>query len=342
MWLHYSPKGAATTPSSQNFDYLGFIALSDNSSTNFQSRELQSVTVTPRIGTHIKLRFGSPYGNKYNDHGQLALIAVNILGTELTQQDLKSSLPSSSGSNAQQSMSDADNAISSICDDLSFSMYVEESVAEVIREMETKKSKAVGDERFEYARKLKLCMNVLRQAGERLGRYSLAKRQAVHHEDFTTARLRKEQIEIYRTSVFEQLLAEQLLEKDGEQNPENDNCSELYASKPSLPSPPSLQDVASSLSGETSGTPTPGAVKQLMSKPSDCESTPSPSDNQSQPVATAPAAKPVVPSSPNLNQLGRSPSRGSPSMGSLRRRNKSAPRNSYEDYDERCVPALRQ
>lgn len=71
------------------------------------------------------------------------------------------------------------------------------------------------DERFEYARKLKLCMNVLRQAGERLGRYALAKRQAVHHEDFTTARLRKEQIEMYRNSVFQQLLVNQLLETDG-------------------------------------------------------------------------------------------------------------------------------
>jgi len=71
------------------------------------------------------------------------------------------------------------------------------------------------DERFEYARKLKLCMSVLRSAGERLGRYALAKRQAVQQEDFTTARLRKEQIEIYRNAVFEQLQVIKLLEKDG-------------------------------------------------------------------------------------------------------------------------------
>lgn len=73
-------------------------------------------------------------------------------------------------------------------------------------------SKIFADERFEYARKLKLCMSSLRSAGERLGRYALAKRQAVQQEDFMTAKLRKEQIEIYRKSVFAQLQVEKLLE----------------------------------------------------------------------------------------------------------------------------------
>lgn len=72
-----------------------------------------------------------------------------------------------------------------------------------------------ADERFEYARKLKLCMTALRNAGERIGRYSLAKRQAVQLEDFITAKLRKEQIELYRRLVFEYLLVDTLLESDG-------------------------------------------------------------------------------------------------------------------------------
>lgn len=37
-----------------------------------------------------------------------------------------------------------ENALASICDDLSFSMYVEESTVETIRELEAKKSKAVN------------------------------------------------------------------------------------------------------------------------------------------------------------------------------------------------------
>lgn len=58
-------------------------------------------------------------------------------------------------------------------------------------------------------------MTVLRSAGERLGRYALAKRQAVQQEDFITAKLRKEQIEIYRKSVFQQLMVDKLLEPNG-------------------------------------------------------------------------------------------------------------------------------
>lgn len=37
-----------------------------------------------------------------------------------------------------------ETALASICDDLSFSMYVEESIVETIRELEQKKGKAVN------------------------------------------------------------------------------------------------------------------------------------------------------------------------------------------------------
>lgn len=37
-----------------------------------------------------------------------------------------------------------ETALASICDDLSFSMYVEESIVETIRELEQKKTKAVN------------------------------------------------------------------------------------------------------------------------------------------------------------------------------------------------------
>lgn len=71
LWIHQSTRGAPTTPSSQTYDFLGFIALSDNSATNFKSRELQSVPVGPKKGTHLKLRFGSPYPNDLNKSNQV-------------------------------------------------------------------------------------------------------------------------------------------------------------------------------------------------------------------------------------------------------------------------------
>ncbi|XP_055681198.1 centrosomal protein of 104 kDa isoform X1 [Lutzomyia longipalpis] len=307
LWLHNAPKDSPTTPSSQNFEYLGFIALSDNSASQYKSRELQSVTVNPRMGTHMKLRMGAPYSNDLNHAHQVALIGINVLGMESEDE-----APGPAG---------APETLASICDCLSFSMYVEETICDVVRELEAKKGRAVIEERFEYARKLKLCMSALRSAGERLGRYALAKRQAVTQEDFSTARLRKEQIELYRNAVFGQLEVEKLLEKGG-QLPENDLVSPIYISKPILPSPMSLQEVAT----------------LLLSDPKEQQHSPKPPHPKSSDAGKQDESY----FSPQLSKIGRSPSRNSPTnTGSMRRRNKSAPRNSYEDYEERTLPTLR-
>lgn len=341
--------------------------MANNSSTNYKSRELQSVPVGPKKGTHLKLRIGAAHPTELNPHGQVALIAVNVLGEDLSKEHATQFIQNINNERTE-------SAIASICDDLSFSMYVEESMADMVRKMEQKKAKAVNgeqqcssnkqdrkknfiifyfsiaDERFEYARKLKLCMGALRSAGERLGRYSLAKRQAVQQEDFMTAKLRKEQIEMYRNAVFEQLQVEVLLEPNGvsigvgptsdgqhvasqscffsysvfcQICPQNDAVSELYAQKPSLPSPPSLQDVASTLTTEStfaSLTLSPKSVHRENSAPDHAGLV------TYKPPAIASSPKRSTPSTPN----------------SLRRRNRSVPRNSFDDYDEQAVPALRQ
>lgn len=78
LWIHQSTRGAPTTPSSQMYDFLGFIALSDNSATNYKSRELQSVPVGPKKGTHLKLRFGSPYPNELNQSNQVGFELIRV------------------------------------------------------------------------------------------------------------------------------------------------------------------------------------------------------------------------------------------------------------------------
>lgn len=182
------------------------------------------------------------------------------------------------------------------------------------------------DERFEYARKLKICMVALRSAGERLGRYSLAKRQAVQQEDFTVAKLRKEQIELYRNDVIRFLLVDQLLEKDEILLPENDKLCEIYSQKPTLPSPPSLQDVANILNNSTPS-----------SKSSVSENVESPKSVKEFKSSPKLIPKQEVPQSPRLSLIGRSPKNGSPNV---RRRNRSVPR--IDDYDEQAIPTMRQ
>lgn len=86
---------------------------------------------------------GNPYQNPLNPHQQLSLIAINILGEEFCSPIGFENGQMKATSNAEQ----LENSISSsICDDLAFSMYVEESVVEIVREMETRKLKAVNGE----------------------------------------------------------------------------------------------------------------------------------------------------------------------------------------------------
>ncbi|XP_058985538.1 centrosomal protein of 104 kDa isoform X2 [Musca domestica] len=370
LWLHYSPKSIPSTPSSQCFDFLGFVALADNAATNYKSRELQSVSVNPRKGTHLKLRLSGPHANEFNTENQIALIAVNVLGEDLEASGNPSKETEENGSNSLATESGSEGSelpLASMCDDLLFSMYVEESIAEVVREMEERKAKAVASERFEYARKLKLCMCALRSAGERLGRYALAKRQAVQQEDFTTAKLRKEQIEMYKSAVFRHLLVDDLLERNGESLAANDVACEVYASKPVLPVAPSLQDVAQALAeAHMAATMSPKSCQEDKSSTDGNSSTGggggigggggggkhfhTSANKSTDHVSSLSAANlrrshDEIPMSPKLN-MRRSPSRHSSPMsshqGSLRRRNKSAPRNSYEEYEDRAIPTLRQ
>ncbi|KAH8274069.1 hypothetical protein KR044_009876 [Drosophila immigrans] len=349
LWLHYSPKSLPSTPSSQYFDFLGFVALADNANTNHKSRELQSVTVTPRRGTHLKLRLTGAHCNEFNKSGQIALMAVNVLGEDLDAGAINMGEEQLTSESPPVDTATGELALASLCDDLLFSMYVEESIVQHIRELEQRKLMAVSSERFEYARKLKLCMTALRTAGERLGRYALAKRQAVQQEDFSAAKLRKEQIEMYRACVLKQLNVRQLLESDGMLS-QNDQSCEIYAAgKPNLPPAPSLQDVAHALSEATIS---PNTKQSSSTSASHDEKAVNEVNSNAECVGALVASAAALhlhakshdelPQSPRLPTASRHSSPMSSRQGSLRRRNKSAPRNSYEDYEERAIPTLRQ
>lgn len=114
-------------------------------------------------------------------------------------------------------------------------MYVDREVAKIIRQMEAKKLQAVegelenctivyifflfvwifSEERFEYASKLKVAMENLRKAGERLGKYELEKKYAIALEDYDKAKAKKAQAQQYRQQVYQSLEVQDLLELQG-------------------------------------------------------------------------------------------------------------------------------
>ncbi|KAK5648675.1 hypothetical protein RI129_003567 [Pyrocoelia pectoralis] len=295
-----------------NWDYLGYITLSDNQSSMFKSRELKSVNVPPCVATFLKLKLGKNHTNAYNVHNQVSLIAVNILGNEL--EGRKQSIESESISDKLNALI-SDPEYLSPYDDLAFEMYVDVGVANIIREMEMKKHLAVLGERFEYARKLKQSMEKLRTAGERLGKYDLEKRHAIEMEDYERARHKKKQMEEFRQETYTNLSVDQLLETNGVCL-ENDECGDDDSTHKNVTSPTSRI-----------------ADKRITS----------PNMTYLSQGPVSPLHNPRYPS-PKTG----SPSTGSPTniqtRGSLRRRNKSAgaiTKTSYEQYEEKPLPTLR-
>ncbi|CAG9813741.1 unnamed protein product [Phaedon cochleariae] len=292
-----------------NWDYLGYITLSTNESTEFKSRELKSANVPKNLVTYVKLNLHTNHFNSHNKLNQVSLIAVNTLGSHI--ENRRSSI---SETEDEAKLYDIMNnpEYFSPYDDLAFLMYVDVDIAKIIKEMEVKKHLAVIRERFEYARKLKNAMVKLRVAGEKLGKYELEKHHAIEIEDYERARHKKNQMDQFRAEIYEELCVEQLMEQNGICST-NDECSDEPDS----------------------------AHKNLLSPVLPKGRCPSPH----QPHASS--ASPVhVPrfSSPKTG----SPSTGSPTSlqnrGSFRRRNKSAGaivKSTYEMYEEKPLPALR-
>uniref|UniRef100_A0A672V7P5 Centrosomal protein of 104 kDa n=1 Tax=Strigops habroptila TaxID=2489341 RepID=A0A672V7P5_STRHB len=222
---------------SERFHRLGYVPLSDNEKTDFKARELKSVYMDA-VGQYLKLIFHKNYVNKYNLYGQVALVAINIIGDPADYSDDSTNSPSREklidqylGIKSDDPALDGTylgkrDSISPL-DDLAFDMYQDPEVAQIVRRLDEKKREAVHHERYDYAKKLKQAIADLQKVGERLGRYEVEKRCAVEKEDYDLAKKKKQQMEAYRLKVYQQLELHDLLD------------AELLIRKPSeLPSEP--------------------------------------------------------------------------------------------------------
>ncbi|NWX32162.1 CE104 protein, partial [Notiomystis cincta] len=207
---------------SERFQRLGYVTLSDNEKTDFRARELKSVYMDA-VGQYLKLIFHKNYVNKYNMYGQVALVAVNIIGDPADYDNDSMSSPSREklidhylGIKSDDPALDGAylgkrDSISPL-DDLAFDMYQDPEVAQIIRRLDEKKREAVRHECYDHAKKLKQAIADLQKVGERLGRYEVEKRYAVEKEDYDLAKKKKEQMDEYRLKVYQQLELHDLLD----------------------------------------------------------------------------------------------------------------------------------
>ncbi|XP_034949351.1 centrosomal protein of 104 kDa isoform X2 [Chelonus insularis] len=298
------------------FNYLGYITLSDNESTLYKSRELKSVALPETEANSLKLRLHKPHQNSHNVHEQVGLIAINIIGEPFGH---------------DQADAPYNPHYTSPYDDLAFEMYVDREVAKIIRQMEAKKLQAAEEERFEYASKLKVAMEILRKAGERLGKYELEKKYAIALEDYDKAKAKKAQAQQYRQEVYESLEVEDLLELNGPL--EKNNISSVDGQEPTA-----------ACTSNTTGVPEDILSPPRLVVPPGRDGAISPTGPAHQPPVSPLHQKPHSP------EITESPSNGvierhnSRNTGSLKRKTKSAGpslKSSYEAYEERTIPALR-
>ncbi|XP_010177439.1 PREDICTED: centrosomal protein of 104 kDa, partial [Mesitornis unicolor] len=209
---------------SERVHRLGYVPLSDNEKTDFKARELKSVYMDA-VGQYLKLIFHKNYVNKYNVYGQVALVAINIIGDPADCSNDSSNTPSREKLIDQYlGMKSDDPALDgtyvgkpdsiSPLDDLAFDMYQDPEVAQIIRRLDEKKRVAVRHERYDYAKKLKQAIADLQKVGERLGQYEVEKRYAVEKEDYDLAKKKKQQMEAYRRKVYQQLELHDLLDAE--------------------------------------------------------------------------------------------------------------------------------
>ncbi|XP_076320514.1 centrosomal protein of 104 kDa-like isoform X2 [Tachypleus tridentatus] len=200
-------KGKPKVPRNMKWVNVGQISLSENVETDYKARELKSALLDS-AALYIKLVFHQNHVNRFNTYSQIGVVAINIIGEEMITKEEK---PNS----FENKENEIKNDVISPLDDLSISMYVEGEVVTLLRKLEVKKQKAISEERFVYAKKLKNAMKELKEVGEKLGKFTIEKQMAVELEDFDEARAKKKEIDEYRLEAYERLGLPDLLEMDG-------------------------------------------------------------------------------------------------------------------------------
>jgi len=207
IWLGDVAKGQEVDVNKAYFMKIGELAMESNVENDFTARQLQCVEINqgsrPLSVSFIKFVLHKNHTNRKNQYNQIGLAAINVIGTP------KNSQPGSSVSPLENEKSFSEY------DDLSFIMYTDKEVAQIISKLEKKKYEAVSTERFEYAKKIKSAIVELREAGLILGSLDMEKQIFADTGQYDEAKEKKMQMDEFRVEVYKTLEITDLLELQG-------------------------------------------------------------------------------------------------------------------------------
>jgi len=206
IWLGDVPKGEDVDLKKAMFFKAGDLTMSSNKENDYSARQLQSVEITqaakPCRVSFVKLVMHKNHQNRKNQYNQVGLYGVNLIGQ-----------PTSNVNSDGDWLENGD--VLSPYDDLSFLMYTDIEVAQLIAKLEKKKLEAVATERFEYAKKIKSAIGELVEAGQMLASLQMEKRLLAERQMYDEAKEKKEQMDDFRVEVYKNLEITDLLELQG-------------------------------------------------------------------------------------------------------------------------------
>jgi len=210
IWVGDVPKGQEVELAKAYFMKIGEFPMESNKDNDYIARQLQSLEINqgpkPLAVTFLRFILHKNHTNRKNQYNQVGFAAINIIGTPVD------SVPSSGKS--MKSALDREGVLSEY-DDISFLMYTDKEVAQIISKLEKKKFEAVTTERFEYAKKIKSAIGELREAGLILGSLEMEKQIYADTGQYDEAKEKKIQMDDFRVEVYKSLEITDLLELQG-------------------------------------------------------------------------------------------------------------------------------
>lgn len=179
----YFPENLSSIPQIDQIKWkrLGYLSLDNNEKSNFQARELKSVFIDTKA-LYLKIALNKCHVNKYNMFNQVGLIAINAMGEELGGV----SVPSRKGLPPR----------------LENELEFDPLTAERLRQLQTAKDRAVENEDFDEAKKLREAIERLKMMGQQLYYLEERKRAAISNEDYESAKVIKVEIDRLRNSII--------------------------------------------------------------------------------------------------------------------------------------------
>jgi len=206
--IHLGEVPKKTTRDKKNALFMKLGTLSNESSRDFDFKARQLMSVEVENGgkslpvSFIKLVLYKNFQNKKNQYNQVGLTAINILGTY-------------ENDNATQVDEFNLDEVLSPYDELSFLVYTDSDVVQLIQKLEKRKNEAVSMERFEYVKRLKDTIETLVESGGKLGTMQMQKQKLVEKQDYEGAKEKKNEMEEYRVEVYKNLDLEDILGDTG-------------------------------------------------------------------------------------------------------------------------------